>query len=147
MPIPELNENGHLPEGIYECSLEELETRFGKFQSSDLRVKLFESLNNYIEELKTSEIGKYLIIDGSFTTNKDRPGDIDLLLVLNEDVNLEEIVPPFKYNLRSKKYLKKHYPFDFYFGYEEDDSSLKMINLFYKVKDSPLKKGFLKIVL
>ncbi|MFZ1322607.1 MAG: hypothetical protein WAT71_13705 [Ignavibacteria bacterium] len=147
MSIPELNQYGHLPEGIYDCSIEELEERFGKFQSSDIRVKLFNSLISYVEELKNTEIGKYLIIDGSFTTNKERPEDIDLLLVLKDEIQLEEIVPPFKYNVRSKKYIKKHYPFDFYFGYEDDDSSIKIINLFYKVKDSTLRKGFLKIKL
>lgn len=147
MPIPDLNDNGHLPKGIYECSIEELENRFGKFQSSDKRIKLFNSLKSYIEELKSTDSAKFLLIDGSFTTSKDSPSDIDLILVLNDEIDLNETVPPFKYNVRSKKYLKKHYPFDFYFGFEDDISTLKMINLFFRVKDSPLEKGFLKIFL
>ena len=29
MPIPQFDPNGFLPEGVYECSLEELRERFG----------------------------------------------------------------------------------------------------------------------
>jgi len=147
LPIPDLNDDGYLPEGVYECSIDELESRFGKFQSCDIRVKLFNSLKNYIDELKSADVGKFLIIDGSFTTIKERPSDIDLLLILKDDVDLEKPVPPFKYNVRSKKYLKKYYPFDFYFGFEGDDSSNKMLDWFFRVKYSTLKKGFLKILL
>jgi hypothetical protein len=32
MPIPPLDEDGLLPEGIHECSLEEIRARFGSFQ-------------------------------------------------------------------------------------------------------------------
>lgn len=148
MPIPDLNDNGLLPEGIYECTMEELQIRFGRFQSSDIRVKLFDSLENYVNELKFAKSGKFLIVDGSFTTNKEIPSDIDLLLVLKDDINVYKTVPPCVYNVRSKKYLRKKYPFDFFFGFEDDDSTRKIIDLFLKVKDNPnLRKGFLKIIL
>ena len=44
MPIPELNAAGLLPEGIYDCSLEEVRERFGMFLTSDHRPRLFEKL-------------------------------------------------------------------------------------------------------
>lgn len=148
MPIPDFNNNGLLPVGIFECTMKELQIRFGRFQSSDLRVKLFELLENYVNELKFANNGKFLIIDGSFTTNKENPSDIDLLLVFKDDVNFEKPVPPCVYNVRSKKYLRKKYPFDIFFGFEEDDSTKKIIDLFLKVKGKPdLRKGFLKIIL
>jgi len=41
MPIPDLNEDGLLPEGIHEASLEEVRERFGRFQRTDRRPDLF----------------------------------------------------------------------------------------------------------
>lgn len=148
MAIPKLNENGLLPNGIHECTIEEVKEKFGQFHSSDKRQLLFNNLVKYIKELKETGIGKYLIINGSFVTNKEIPNDIDILLVLNDNVDLNKEVPPFKYNVRSKSYIKKNYPFDFFWGFDNHDSSLKPIKLFQRVKLKPgLSKGILKVIL
>ena len=102
----------------------------------------------YFDELKSAGTGKYLIVNGSFVTGKEIPGDIDLLLVLKDDVNLSQPIPPFRYNSFSKKYVKKNYPFDFFVGYENDDSYNVAVDLFHDVKFQPGKrKGILKILL
>jgi len=44
MPIPELDARGLLPEGIHPCSMSEIAQRFGRFQRSDRRCRLFERL-------------------------------------------------------------------------------------------------------
>ncbi len=41
MPIPPLDDLGFLPEGVHACSLDEVEERFGCFQTVDRRIYLF----------------------------------------------------------------------------------------------------------
>lgn len=148
MSIPDLLPNGWLPDGIHECTVEEILERFGGFQESDRRPRLARQLLTYLDELRSAEVGKYLIVDGSFATGKPDPGDIDLLLVLRDDIDLGGPVPPFRYNARSKRYVRKHFEFDFAFGFDGDATSTEYLALYRKVKDHPeAVKGFLKVVL
>lgn len=148
MPIPPFAAKGLLPDGIYECTVDEVIERFGVFQDSDQRPRLAKELAAYVEELRAAGVGKYLVVDGSFVTDKARPEDIDLLLVLRDDIDLGQPVPPFQYNARSKRYVRKQYHFDFFVGFEADDSSTELLALFRDVKYRPGEvKGFLKVVL
>ena len=86
MPIPALSEQGLLPPGLHDCSLDELGARFGTFQESDRRCRLFEKLRRYINEAQIDGVIMDVIIDGSFVTDeKAAPNDIDLLVVLRAD--------------------------------------------------------------
>jgi hypothetical protein len=38
--IPSFDQNGNLPEGIHDCTIEEAAERFGAFQRSDRRPQL-----------------------------------------------------------------------------------------------------------
>jgi hypothetical protein len=149
MPIPELNDEGLLPCGIHDCTMEEIHEIFGRFMSCDRRPKLMAKLSQYVEHVKESGVAKYLIIDGSFVTSKEEPGDIDILMVLDESTDLASgiVVPPFVYNAQAKKYVKKEYGFDFFVGFENDDSSTKIIDFFRRVKEKPdSEKGILRLV-
>ena len=112
MAIPELDAEGFLPEGVHPCTLDELRERFGKFQHSDRRIRLYEKLEKYIKELASTGFAKAIIVDGSFVTGVDEPSDIDLVLALAEDHNLEATVRPFEYNALSKRMVRKLYSFD-----------------------------------
>ncbi len=148
MPIPALQENGLLPEGIHDCTIEEISERFGRFQTSDMRPRLNSGLVKYLEELKEANIGKYLIVDGSFITCKDEPNDIDVLLVAKDDYVPTEEMPPFKKNAASSKYINKYHKLDFHFGWDGDNTSLEYLALYQDVKSQPgIKKGILKISL
>ena len=148
MPIPQLDAEGFLPAGIHDCTINEIEADFGRFDTSDRRVTLFNSLRAFHGELDSARIGKYLIVNGSFVTRKPAPNDIDLLLILKDDLDLNHQVPPFQYNPRSGKYVRNHYPFDFFFGFEGQASVSKMIDTFHKIKGITNRtKGFLRIAL
>lgn len=74
--------------------------------------------------------------------------DVKTALVLRDDIDLTEPVPPFRYNARSKRYVRRHYHFDFFFGFDGDPTSTEYLALFRDVKHRPgLVKGFLKVVL
>lgn len=48
--IPEFNEDGLLPPGIHRATLEEFKERFVIFNRSDRRLRVFEGLNQLIQE-------------------------------------------------------------------------------------------------
>jgi hypothetical protein len=73
MPIPELNEDGVLPVGIYDCTLEEIGERFGRFRTTDRRVRLYERLRELVDEEQKAGLAIELIVEGSFATDKANP--------------------------------------------------------------------------
>ncbi len=96
--------------------------------------------------MRQADIGKYLIVNGSFVTTKDKPSDIDVLLVLKDDVDLTGDLPPFRRNAFSPKYINKYYKLDFHFGFEDEPSSTNVLQNFLEVKYQPGKnKGILRI--
>jgi len=71
--IPEFDENGNLPPGVYFCEWEEFVDRFG---TSDLRLRLMRGLRMAMEQLKAAGC-RTIYINGSFVTSKPEPGDFD----------------------------------------------------------------------
>lgn len=148
MPIPQLDSNGLLPPGVHDCTLDEIGNTFGRFARSDRRIHLTRRLKEYLADVSAAGIGKWLYVDGSYVTDKDEPGDIDLLLILKDDVRLDQEVPPFEYNVRTKKFIKRHFGFDFFFGFENDPSAQSILALFCRVKGVPeAEKGILRVAL
>lgn len=148
MPIPNFTQQGILPNDIYDCSLEELESIFGRFQSTDCRINLTKKLKDYIYELKKSTFGIELIIDGSYVTTKDNPGDINVILVLSEDFDYSSEIKPFEYNLTSNRAVKRIYGFDVFVEKKGTNRYNSRIEFFQRVKENPdLTKGLLKITL
>jgi len=146
MPIPEFTETGILPNSIYDCSIEEIESVFGRFQSTDNRINLTRKLKAYIQELRQSGIGTELIIDGSYVTRKDNPGDIDLILVLAKDFDYSSPINPFEYNLASNRVVKRKYGFDVFVERKGTERYNSRIEFFKRVKDNPSStKGLLRI--
>jgi hypothetical protein len=70
MPIPALTTDGFLPEGIHDCSLAELQERFGHFQRNDVRPRLFERLSKFIQQAVATGLVTSIIVDGSFVTSR-----------------------------------------------------------------------------
>ena len=148
MPIPECLHEGILPEEIIDCSIEEIESVFGRFQSSDCRMNLTKKLKAYVDELKKNGIGVELIIDGSYVTNKEEPGDIDLILVLSEGFDYAAAVKPFEYNLLSNRAVKRLYGFDVFTVIKGSELYKSRIDFFQQVRENPdIRKGLLRISL
>jgi hypothetical protein len=148
VPIPPLNERGYLPEGVHECTIEEIASAFGQTQGSDRRPRLLDDLQRYVRELVDANVAKYLIVDGSFVTSKSDPNDIDVLLVLRDDYGQNGVIPPYQYNVRSKSYVRAVYKLDFYYGFEGEESANDLLEVFTQVRNSPdERKGYLKVPL
>ncbi len=84
MSIPAFDDNV-LPEGVFDCTLAEIEDRFGRFQRTDRRMRLTERLKQYLEAARQSGIVKAVLIDGSYTTARDEPVDIDRIAILADE--------------------------------------------------------------
>ena len=86
-------------------------------------------------------------MDGSFTTGKPEPGDVDLIVVLPADHDFSVDLRPFEYNLVSKKRVQKQgYPFDLFVVAAGSPKYHEALTLFRQVKNrAELTKGLLKV--
>lgn len=146
MPIPDLNEHGFLPEGIHDCTLEEIGVRFGRFQTSDRRVRLFSKLCELVKEEQMAGATIEMFINGSFTTAQTEPGDIDLVIVLPPDYTFGEDVAPYQYNAISKASLQRRYPFDVSVLFQNSRQCHDQVAFFCKTREGQ-RKGILRIKL
>jgi hypothetical protein len=80
--IPRFRPDGYLPEGVYVCSEAEVIFRFGS--TGRRRRRLVRRLRRWIE-LGRQVGARRLLVDGSFVTAKEEPGDIDTVILLPED--------------------------------------------------------------
>jgi hypothetical protein len=111
--LPVADEHGLLPPGVHDASLEDIERRFGSFQRSDRRCRLFAKLESYAEEVGKAVLGARLIVDGSFVMGLvDSPDDIDLILVMPDAWDFAAQLRPSEYNIASKRIVKRMYGFD-----------------------------------
>jgi hypothetical protein len=108
MPIPDLDENGLLPFGIHQCTLDEIEARFGRFQSTDRRPVLMRRLRSFVTELQTAGIVRAIVIDGSFVTSITSPNDIDILLVVAAGHDFRADLTPTKYLVVDRRRAAKY---------------------------------------
>jgi hypothetical protein len=148
--IPPL-EDGVLPEGVHDCTIEEIDHTFGRFQRSDRRIKLVARLQAYLDDARRTGLAVTVLVDGSFVTAKDEPEDVDLLIVLKPDVAWDSL-RPFEYNTLSKRMVRQAYHFDALVHPEGSPGYDKALSLFQGVRPDAdyttrTRKGMLRVVL
>ncbi len=157
----EFNTSGLLvPPTIIKSTIDEMEEYFAIDSPGNIRRSLFASYQEYNKRLKEicGDIELKQWIDGSFVTKKARPGDIDIVNIINfetAEVNefaLREFTYPASLtNYGLDAYLLVVYPEDDkrYFGYRANRSY--WINQFDKTKskdgEKGMAKGFLEIII
>ncbi|MFT9495828.1 DUF6932 family protein [Anaerosolibacter sp.] len=147
MPIPAFNENGLLPEGLYDCTIQELEDIFAKIPDMDVRRDLFDRLLKYIDQIKAAEIPcKHLIIDGSYVTTKEEPSDIDLAIITPFDYTPKTYTKDH-YEVMFKDMVKKKYGFNVFPVFYEAGCLDEIIEFFKGIKppNQNLRKGILRV--
>jgi hypothetical protein len=148
MPIPALTADGLLPEGIHDCTLEELRDRFGQFQRTDRRPRLYERLEIFVRDAKRTGFVVAIIVDGSFVTGIDAPNDVDVILVLPAEHDFNAELRPFEYNVVSRSQVRRLHGIDMLVGREGHVSLIKALQIFSKTRISEdLLKGMLRILL
>jgi hypothetical protein len=112
MPIPALTDDGFLPVGIHDATLDEVGRVFGLFQSSDQRVTLFNRLQRYIADLRSWGNASAVLIDGSFASAESRPNDIDIIAIYKADFDFSAERAPGEYNVLDKRRIRQRYGLD-----------------------------------
>lgn len=79
MPIPAIIEGGVLPEGIHDCSLDEVRAMFA---ASGERARLLDRFHHFLDRLGEFVPGMNttIYLDGSFITQWEGCNDIDVVL-------------------------------------------------------------------
>jgi len=86
---PEFNEHGDLPVGIYRATLPEALEHFGV--GTPQRCIVARRLQRiYSEVVKTGYLYRFIIF-GSFITEKPTPGDLDILLLMDDSFDVREL--------------------------------------------------------
>ena len=147
MAIPELNDQGFLPERLQACTLDELQERFGQFQNSTQRPNLFSKLRELVHEIQSTGLVAWMVVDGSFVTAKPEPNDVDLIFVLLENHNLAGELRPFEYNVLSRKRVRRRYDFDVLVARDSSAELQEYLEFFQQIRgETELCKGLLKVV-
>jgi hypothetical protein len=87
--IPPFQDNGYLPPGIHQATIDEVEARFGL--EPEIRRVQMESISWLVELAKQARIAR-LILNGSFVTDIYEPNDVDCVLLLGPDESRNEAI-------------------------------------------------------
>ena len=83
MALPAFREDGWLPEGHYAATWQEVVLRFAGEPDSP-RAVILSSLLKWRDAVRTSGMAGLVILDGSFISSKETPGDFDLVFSYDE---------------------------------------------------------------
>jgi hypothetical protein len=148
MPIPPFNAHGRLPDGLFDCTLPEVEERFGRFQTSDRRHQLWSRFKEFLGEVKAAGDVIFIILNGSFVTSTPSPNDIDLVLVVPEAHNFQRDLSPAEYNVLSRRRVHRRYGFDVLVARAGSEEYDRYVHLFRQVRfESGAVKGILRLTL
>ncbi len=90
MLFPEFDDNGDLPVGVYESTLDEVVEHFGT-QNPRRRGIAHRLVRIYDFAVGTGELKRFIIF-GSFVTDKVDPNDIDIFLLMNDSFDPTAVV-------------------------------------------------------
>jgi len=139
--IPNFNKHGLLPKGIHKATIEEIKHKFGS--SSAKRKELFIGFQKLIQLLYNQKRSiKSFLLDGSFVTNKESPGDYDCILVVKRDFNFDS--PEAKKLLNAKELFYAH---NFTCMEEDLDQYYRLFDLFSHEKYTERPKGLVEVIL
>jgi hypothetical protein len=148
MPIPTLTDDGFLPPGIYDATLDEVGEVFGRFRVSDRRVTLFATLRRYIGDLQAWGNASAVLIDGSFASAAKRPNDIDLIVIYAPDFDLSAERAPEEYNVIDVRRIRRRYGLDVRSVAAGSPEEAQWIRFFGRDTRTGLKtKGLLRVTL
>lgn len=89
MPLPEFDELGDLPPGVYRVSWEEVVERFGVGTLQRMRcTRILSRIHDLA--VRSGHLSRFVIF-GSYVTAKPDPNDVDVILVMDDDFHRDEL--------------------------------------------------------
>lgn len=114
--IPELDQHGLLPPGVWHCTLTEAQSRFA---TTAHRRDLWRGLGQFIATHVPQVPGVVaLYIDGSYTTSKPAPADIDVIADLADLQGADPLAAILHAKLRRAEF-RQIYGVDFWVRHPE----------------------------
>lgn len=151
MPIPQLDQHGLLPAGVYDCTWGEISDAFCW---NPHRTVMLERLQRFVEEkwVPLGIPGASMWVDGSFTRNKPQPADVDVVVdVCHIPGNQMQPVMNLFFERPS---LEQNYGIDFWFRHPLVPKDLCTFFQYIGLKagaelalDSKSLKGILRVTL
>ena len=132
--IPDFNEQGYLPPGVYGATLDEIEERFGR-QSEVRRVQM-ESLR-WLVDAAIQAGARRVIVNGSFVTDALEPNDVDCVLLIE---------PGFPKDLVAETRLRVGFPF-LDLQLVDQDGFERLVAQFFATDRHLIPKGMIEVVL
>ncbi len=86
MPLPNLNPEGELPEGVHPATIEEVIAQFGS--GTERRIIVTQRLQRIYQLAKETGHLQQLLIFGSYITAKPKPNDIDVVIIFDDDFDI-----------------------------------------------------------
>lgn len=87
--LPEFDENGDLPSGVYPVTLAEAVNRFGK--GSRQRQLMAARLVHLHQLASTTGYLARFVVFGSFVTSEPHPRDVDIVLIMDDAFDLAKV--------------------------------------------------------
>lgn len=150
MPIPALTAHGYLPVGAHDCTLDDVEANFA---GNAHRTQLLEDLRRFLDWLITTHgISLPYYVDGSYTTSKAHPSDIDFIIDISNATPLEigTVMTLFAFN---RSQIKADYRIDFLPYHPNASNDLRAFFQYVRTEELnrrnlPIdtRKGILRIV-
>lgn len=92
MPLPDFNEDGDLPPGVYHVTLAEALLRFGH-ATPQRRIVAARLANIHQLAASTGHLARFVVF-GSFVTDKPEPRDVDIVLIMEDAFNVSRVSGP-----------------------------------------------------
>jgi hypothetical protein len=149
VPIPGFTEHGYLPAGQFHCNLAEVDERFG---GNDRRRQLLGNLFRFLAWLRDEHgVDLPYYVDGSYTTAKESPGDIDFVIDISQATRGQIGAVLTLFSLEREK-IKKDYCIDFWYYHPDADKDLRGFFQYVRVEElqarqlpMDTRKGILRI--
>lgn len=151
MSIPQLTCHGILPEGVHSCAGVDFQHAFA---TNDRREELHTKLLRFLNWLKTKNITVIeFYADGSYTTSKTAPSDIDLVLDI-DGLPGSAAVEAFKLWQSERAYIKAEFEVDYWVTFSGAPRRLEEFFQYIKPQEaadrglqSGDRKGILKVII
>lgn len=142
--IPDLDDSGLLPAGVYKTTLEEIRDRFGRRNA--IRRRLFRGLKEALRNLQAAGVRR-VYINGSFVTDKSSPNDVDGCWDAEEGIDLNKLDPVFLDFDHGRHRMKEKYSVDFFPANAMELGSGQPFLDFFQIDQEGRPKGILMIEL
>ena len=103
-------------------------------------------LEAFVASATASGLVRQILVDGSFVTAEPNPNDIDLIVVVATDYDFTIDLLPSKYNVLSKKLVRRRFGFDMVAVRENTAELDDAVAFFEQVRGQPhMRKGVLRL--